>query len=207
MPYRIRCPHSLHPAEATIPEPDLSVVLRAARFAAHKHSHQKRKGVSAAPFINHPLDVAAVLATVGGVTDPAVLAAALLHDTVEDTDTSFDDIEREFGQDVRSLVEEMTDDRTVDSQTRKLLQVEHAPHLSTRAKLIKLADKLCNARDVSFDSPPQWSVQRCRDYVEWTKRVIEFCRGTNEALERLYDENYRAGVAELEGRAREDDRR
>jgi guanosine-3',5'-bis(diphosphate) 3'-pyrophosphohydrolase len=185
----------------TIPESDLSLLLRAAHFAAGKHRDQRRKGASGKPFISHPIEVATVLATVGGVTDPAVLAAALLHDTVEDSDTSFDELDREFGADVRSLVEEMTDDKTLDSPTQKRLQVEKAPHLSTRAKLIKLADKLCNVRDISFDSPPNWSLRRCREYVEWTKRVVDRCRGVNAALESLYDVHYAAGVAELEAQA------
>jgi guanosine-3',5'-bis(diphosphate) 3'-pyrophosphohydrolase len=185
----------------SIREPGTSLVLRAAHFAAVKHLYQRRKGVSAKPYITHPIEVAMILATIGGVSDAAVLAAALLHDTVEDTDTTLEDIEREFGSEVRSLVAEVTDDKTLDSLTRKRLQVENASLLSTRAKLIKLADKLCNARDVSFDSPPNWSLQRCLQYVEWTKRVIDGCRGVNAPLEQLYDRNYAAGMAELEGRS------
>jgi guanosine-3',5'-bis(diphosphate) 3'-pyrophosphohydrolase len=186
---------------STMSEPDTSLLLRAAHFAAVKHIDQRRKGASAKPYITHPIEVSMILATVGSVTDAGILAAALLHDTVEDTDATFDEIEREFGSDVTSLVAEVTDDKTLDSATRKRLQVENAPHLTTRAKLIKLADKLCNVRDVSFDSPPNWSLQRCRDYVEWTKRVIDRCRGVNAALEHLYDETYAAGMAELDRRS------
>ncbi len=167
---------------------DSTQLLRAAAFAALKHRDQRRKGDHQAPYINHPIEVAALLATVGGVDDLGVLQAALLHDTVEDTDATPEEIEREFGSDVRTLVLEMTDDMSLPSPQRKQEQIARAAGLSHRAKLIKIADKIANVGDIARHPPPDWTVARRRDYFDWTAEVIDRLRGTNAALEASYDE-------------------
>ncbi|MBP1685043.1 MAG: rsh 1 [Deltaproteobacteria bacterium] len=164
-----------------------AALLTAATFAARKHRDQRRKDAEASPYINHPIEVAEILARIGGVDDVTVLQAALLHDTVEDTQTSPDELEREFGSTVRKLVEEVTDDKTLPKLERKRLQIEHAPHLSPRAKLIKLADKICNVRDVTHSPPKGWDEQRRIEYFDWAAKVVAGCRGTNRALERHFD--------------------
>jgi len=164
-----------------------AALLKASTFAARKHRDQRRKDADASPYINHPLEVAEVLARIGGVDDATVLQAALLHDTVEDTQTTPEELEREFGAAVRKLVEEVTDDKTLPKLERKRLQIEHAPHLSPRAKLIKLADKICNVRDVTHSPPKGWDEQRRIEYFDWAAKVVAGCRGTNRALERHFD--------------------
>ena len=146
-------------------------LLTALTFAARKHRDQRRKDAEASPYINHPIEVAEVLARIGGVDDVTVLQAALLHDTVEDTQTSPDELEREFGSAVRKLVEEVTDDKKLPNQTRKRLQVEHAPRLSSRAKLIKLADKICNVRDVTHTPPKDWDGRWRLEYLDWADSI------------------------------------
>jgi guanosine-3',5'-bis(diphosphate) 3'-pyrophosphohydrolase len=126
--------------------------------------------------------------TIGGVDDLGVLQAAILHDTVEDTDATPEEIEREFGADVRALVLEMTDDMSLPSPQRKQKQVERAGALSHRARLIKIADKIANVSDIARQPPPDWSVERRRNYFNWTQQVIDQVRGTNAALEACYDE-------------------
>lgn len=165
----------------------VAMLLAALAFAARKHRDQRRKGAEASPYINHPIEVAEILARIGGVDDVTVLQAALLHDTVEDTQTSPAELEREFGATVRKLVEEVTDDKTLAKQERKRLQIEHAPHLSPRAKLIKLADKICNVRDVTHSPPKDWDERRRVAYLDWASEVVAGCRGTNRALERHFD--------------------
>nr|KAF6399219.1 HD domain containing 3 [Molossus molossus] len=128
-------------------------LLEAADFAAHKHRRQRRKDPEGTPYINHPIGVARILTHEAGITDIVVLQAALLHDTVEDTDTTLDEVELHFGAQVRRLVEEVTDDKTLPKLERKRLQVEHAPHSSPGAKLVKLADKLYNLRDLNRCTP------------------------------------------------------
>lgn len=135
-------------------------LLRAVAFAARKHRHQRRKDGAASPYINHPIEVARVLADVGAVTDLELLMAAVLHDTIEDTETTPEELEREFGPAVRALVEEVTDDKSLPKATRKRLQVEHAPALPERARQLKVADKICNVRDVTHDPPTDWSLDR-----------------------------------------------
>ena len=164
----------------------LEIVLRAAAFAAHKHRDQRRKGVAATPYINHPIAVANVLASEAGVTDPVILAAALLHDTIEDTETSQPELVAEFGPAIGAVVAEVTDDKRLLKAERKRLQIEHAAHISYEAKLVKMADKICNVRDM-ITAPPDWPIERKRQYFEWAGRVVDQMRGTHAKLEALFD--------------------
>jgi guanosine-3',5'-bis(diphosphate) 3'-pyrophosphohydrolase len=176
---------------------DLGALLRALEFSAAKHREQRRKDREASPYINHPIEVASVLANIGGVGDLSTLMAAVLHDTLEDTETTAEELEQRFGPAVRCLVEEMTDDKGLPKADRKRLQVESAPSLSTQAKLIKLGDKICNVRDVTHRPPAHWSLDRRREYLDWTERVVAGCRGSNPALEAWYDHQLREGRALL----------
>ena len=161
--------------------------LQALRFAAEKHRHQRRKDADASPYINHPIAVASVLAAEASITDELTLLAALLHDTVEDTDTTIEELRGLFGPEVAGLVAEMTDDKTLPKDVRKRLQVEHAPTASRQARLVKLADKICNVRDVTDSPPATWSLDRRREYLNWAERVVAGCRGTHKILEALFD--------------------
>ncbi len=163
------------------------ILLEAAAFAARKHTGQKRKGKAGEPYINHPLEVANLLASVGGVEDPDVLTAALLHDTVEDTGTTRGEIAERFSPAVADIVMEVTDDKSLPKQERKRLQVEHAPHLSVKAKLVKLADKISNITDIMERPPDDWDVQRRREYVDWGVSVADGLRGVNGKLEDHFD--------------------
>lgn len=164
------------------------LLLHAASFAAYRHRDQRRKGSDAQPYINHPLDVANMLCDVGGIEDPDVLAAAILHDTVEDTVTTSDEIRKLFGDRIASLVREVTDDKSLPKAERKKLQVEHASQLSPGAKAIKLADKISNVTDITSFPPVDWSLDRRREYLEWAEAVVAGLRGVNEPLERHFDD-------------------
>jgi len=174
-------------------------LLSALKFAAHKHRDQRRKGVDASPYINHPIEVAEVIACTGGVVDLATLQAAVLHDTIEDTQTTAEELEEVFGAEVRGLVEEVTDDKSLPKAERKRLQIEHAPHLSEKAKVIKIADKLCNVRDVIHYPPAHWSLERRQEYLRWTRAVVAGCRGANPAMEAYYDQVVAEGESALDG--------
>jgi guanosine-3',5'-bis(diphosphate) 3'-pyrophosphohydrolase len=176
---------------------DTALLLKAIEFASRKHSTQRRKDEEASPYINHPIAVAHLLADTGAVTDLITLMAAVLHDTIEDTETRAEELDQQFGQTVRKVVEEMTDDKTLDKTVRKQLQIDHAPKLSRRAKTIKLGDKIANVRDVVNSPPPDWSRARRIEYLDWTEKVVRACRGTNAALERLYDETLEKGRAKF----------
>ncbi len=162
-------------------------LLAALHFAAVKHSTQRRKGVAASPYINHPIAVAELVARVAGVSDPESLQAAVLHDTLEDTETTPAELDAKFGERVRRLVEELTDDKRVPSAERKQLQIEQARHLSPAAQLIKLADKAANLMDINESDPVGWSTERKREYVEWAAKVAAEVRGINPALEQFFD--------------------
>ncbi|XP_058012391.1 guanosine-3',5'-bis(diphosphate) 3'-pyrophosphohydrolase MESH1 isoform X2 [Ahaetulla prasina] len=170
-------------------------LLDAVDFAARKHSAQRRKDPERTPYINHPIGVAQILAREAGVTDVAVLQAALLHDTVEDTDATFAELEQRFGPEVRRLVEELTDDKALPRAERKRLQVERAAGLSAGARLVALADKLHNLRDLRRRAPEGWSEQRVREYLSWAARVADALRGSCPALEEPLWELLAAGGA------------
>ena len=163
------------------------ILFDAAAFAARKHTGQKRKGKEGEPYINHPLEVANLLASVGEVDDRDVLLAALLHDTVEDTGTTRDELAERYGPAVADIVMEVTDDKSLPKQERKRLQIEHAPHLSAKAKLVKIADKISNITDIVDRPPDDWDDQRRREYVDWGVAVVEGLRGANANLEKHFD--------------------
>jgi len=172
------------------PEKDLALLFRALAFAAHKHRDQRRKDAEASPYINHPIALAEVLAGEGGVADVEVLAAALLHDTIEDTATTAAELRAEFGERIAAMVEEVTDDQNLPKAERKRLQIVHAAGLSPGARLVKLADKICNLRDVADRPPAKWDLQRRQEYFEWARRVIDGLRGTHPKLEAAFDAAY-----------------
>ncbi len=176
---------------------NVALLLHAVRFAAHKHRYQRRKDEDASPYINHPIEVAEVLARIGGVSDLPTLLAAVLHDTVEDTGTTFSELDQTFGHEVRALVEEMTDDRSLPKDVRKRLQIEHAPGLSWKAKQVKIADKICNIHDVTYNPPPKWPLERRREYLAWSAKVVEGCRGSNGTLETHFDEKLHEAWSKL----------
>ena len=170
---------------------ELGLVLRAVQFAAHKHKDQRRKDVRATPYINHPIALAEVLHGDGGVRDSYVIAAALLHDTIEDTETTYDELRGLFGEEVADTVVELTDTKFLGKVARKRLQVSKAGRSSAAAKQVKLADKICNLRDVLASPPAGWSLKRRQGYFDWAKEVVDRARGVNPTLERVFDRLYR----------------
>lgn len=174
-----------------------AALLEAASFAATKHRDQRRKEAQASPYINHTLAVANVLASEGSVADQDLLVAALLHDTVEDTETTFDELQAHFGLTVCRLVQEVTDDKKLPKVVRKRLQIEHALAATDAAKQLKIADKICNVRDIAHSPPTGWSLERRSEYLNWAVSVVEGCRGVNDALDRAFDQALAASRAEL----------
>ena len=168
--------------------PSATRLLMAIAFAAEKHRHQRRKDAEASPYINHPISVANALAVEGRVTDEAILLAACLHDTVEDTETTFEEIEEIFGTEVSNLVRNVTDDKSLEKAQRKQLQIEHAATSSDKAKQIKVADKICNIRDITTCPPQDWSLERRTEYLDWSQKVVSGCRGVNLSLEKAFDD-------------------
>ena len=165
----------------------LKDLLHAASFAARKHTGQKRKGERGEPYINHPLEVANLIANVGGVEDLDILIAAILHDTIEDCGVKREEIEELFGSKIAGYVVEVTDDKSLPKAERKRLQVQHAPHLSAGAKIVKLADKISNITDITNSPPADWSVERRLEYIQWGVSVVAGLRGANAALEEYFD--------------------
>jgi guanosine-3',5'-bis(diphosphate) 3'-pyrophosphohydrolase len=167
----------------------MELVLQAAAFAAEKHRNQRRKDEDASPYINHPIQLAYVLVQ-ADIEDPIVLAAALLHDTIEDTNTTHDELEIVFGHEVASIVAECSDDKSLTKGQRKQAQIDHAARISPRAKLVKLADKIANVSDIDGAPPAGWSLQRKREYFDWAKQVVDQMRGAHPKLEARFDAEY-----------------
>jgi guanosine-3',5'-bis(diphosphate) 3'-pyrophosphohydrolase len=169
----------------------MNKILSAIAFAADKHRNQRRKDAAASPYINHPIALANVLANEAGIDDERVLIAAILHDTVEDTETTVLELVRHFGQEIADIVLEVTDDKSLLKAERKQQQIDHAPTISRRAKLVKLADKICNLRDIASSPPAGWSLRRKQEYFDWAKAVIDGLRGVHPSLEFLFDTAYK----------------
>ncbi|WP_322050009.1 HD domain-containing protein [Paraburkholderia bannensis] len=170
----------------------MNLLIQATAFAAEKHRNQRRKDAHASPYINHPIALANVLANEGDVNDEAVLIAALLHDTIEDTETTAAEIETQFGREVAQIVQEVTDDKRLPKAERKRLQIEHAARISPQAKLVKLADKIANLRDIANSPPADWSLERKREYFAWSKAVVDQLRGVHPQLEAIFDQAWLA---------------
>ena len=173
---------------------DVVRIAQAFDFACRKHATQRRKGESEEPYVNHLAEVAKLVAESSGGEDVNLVIAALLHDTIEDQKVERQEIAARFGEDVAALVVEVTDDKENKSKAeRKRLQVEHAAHISKRAKILKIADKTSNLHSIQF-SPPPWPVERKRRYFAWAKAVVDQVRGTNAAVEAAFDKEYEQAI-------------
>jgi (p)ppGpp synthase/HD superfamily hydrolase len=167
---------------------ELVNVLRASDLAAQWHVHQRRKGAAGEPYINHLLEVANLVTQATNGLETNVTIAALLHDAIEDQKVKAKTIAKEFGQYVANIVLEVTDDKSLPKEERKRSQVEHAPHKSREAKLVKLADKISNIRAIADGPAPDWTAQRKLEYVQWARDVVAGLRGTSPSLESQFDE-------------------
>lgn len=165
----------------------ISLLFKALTFSAEKHRTQKRKDIDKSPYINHPIALANILAQ-RWVIDENVLCAAILHDTIEDTKTTADELREHFGEKITSIVLEVSDDKSLDKEVRKQLQIDHAASLSKEAKLVKLADKIANITDIINTPPVDWSNDRKKDYFAWAKAVVDNLRGAHQGLEKDFDD-------------------
>jgi guanosine-3',5'-bis(diphosphate) 3'-pyrophosphohydrolase len=178
---------TVHPP---FPGASCTLLLNALSFAAHQHRDQRRKNADASPYINHPIAVAQILCSEAGIDDVEILCAALLHDTIEDTKATHHELMGKFGGRVADLVQEVTDNKGLSPAERKRAQIDHAQRLSPGAKLVKIAHKIANLRDVAHDPPSNWCLRRRRQYFDWAKQVVDQLRGRHAALERLFDAAY-----------------
>ncbi len=178
---------------------ELQFFLGALKFASEKHLHLKRKDVEKTPYIHHPIRVAELICRVGGVNDPILLSAALLHDVIEDTGTKPEEIADKFGEEVANIVQEVTDDKTIKKEKRKELQILHAPNLSRKAKIIKLADKICNVKDIGSHPPADWDLEERMRYLEWSQNVVAGLRGINQPMEDYFDQTLAAATQKVTG--------
>jgi guanosine-3',5'-bis(diphosphate) 3'-pyrophosphohydrolase len=150
----------------------IGLFVKACQFASEKHKEQRRKNKLGTPYINHPLEVANYISEVGKIYDVVPLVSAVLHDTVEDTDTTYEELVTVFGKEIADVVMEVTDDKSLPKVTRKKLQVEHAKVISDNAKLVKMCDKISNVKSTVLD-PPSWSDEMCIGYGVWSKAVVD----------------------------------
>ena len=166
----------------------LRLVSEAADFAARRHSGQQRKGRGSEPYINHLAEVANLLSIAADGIDAELVAAGWLHDAIEDTATTREELAQKFGDRVAALVVEVTDDMTLPKQQRRQKQIVDAPRKSPGAKLIKIADKISNIRARIVPQPNQAERDDLMDYVAWAEKVVAGCRGVNAVLDRMFDE-------------------
>ncbi len=171
---------------------DFNLTIKAIVFAAEKHKYQRRKGFNRIPYINHPLKVAQILSDCGE-DDEELLIASILHDVIEDTDATVDEIIKNFSKDICDLILEVSDDKKMSDSMRKELQIISAATLSEKAKKLKIADKICNIHDI-VNYPLYWSTRRKKNYLEWAQKVVDGCRGVNPELEFLFSQTFDEGM-------------
>lgn len=174
---------------------ELRTFIKALSFAAEKHRKQRRKDAEASPYINHPIELANVLANEGNVTDIDILCAAVLHDTLEDTETTAEELREIFGERITAIIIDLTDDKSLPYDVRKQKQIEHAPDCLPEARLVKLADKICNLRNILSAPPVDWSDERKAKYFQWAEMVVQGIRGSHPELERIFDELVKENIA------------
>ncbi len=162
-------------------------LLQALAYAAEKHKYQRRAGYEPLPYLNHLVKVTHALVQIGRETDRDLLIAAVLHDVVEDTDATVEELREHFGSPVAETVAELTDDMNLPYAERKALQVERAGALSDPAKKIRIADKASNLQDI-FSYPLDWKESKKKTYLENAIAVVDLIRGVNQQLEAWFDE-------------------
>jgi (p)ppGpp synthase/HD superfamily hydrolase len=180
-------------------------LLAAAHFAAQRHAGQRRKGKSDEPYVNHLLEVARLLAELPTELDCDVVIAGLLHDCMEDAGVTSDEIAAQFGERVASLVQEVTDDKTLDRQVRKELQVRNAASKSRGAQNLSTADKISNLRSTLADPPSTWSPDQQWKYAEWAKDIVGRFTEVDPALKLEFERVHRRFIELEERRGRCDD--
>jgi guanosine-3',5'-bis(diphosphate) 3'-pyrophosphohydrolase len=166
----------------------LRLVSEAAELAAHRHNGMARKGRGSEPYINHLAEVANLLATATDGRDAELIAAGWLHDAIEDTTTTKEELAEKFGERVSSLVVEVTDDMNLPKSTRRQLQIVHSPGRSPSAKLIKIADKISNICARILPDPTAEERDDLAGYTAWAEQVVAGCRGGNAWLDKTFDE-------------------
>mgnify|MGYP000328966582 CR=1 FL=1 len=164
--------------------------LKALRTASIAHKFQKRKD-GHTPFINHPIQVAELISSVGGIQNEIILSAAILHDIIEDTPTSYEEVKNVFGKIIADIVMECSDDKSLPKEERKRLQTVNVSKKSYAAKIVKLADKIANMNDIIINPPNDWDKERKLEYFYWAKEVVDAgLRGINPSLEAMFNDVY-----------------
>ena len=166
----------------------LRLVSEAAELAARRHTGMARKGRGSEPYINHLAEVANLLSSATDGADAELVAAGWLHDTIEDTETTREELARRFSERVASLVVECTDDMSLAKAERRRRQVIDAPHKSPDAKLIKIADKISNIGARVHSDPTKAERDDLIDYADWAEQVVSGCRGGNAWLDAKFDQ-------------------
>ncbi|KAM3718084.1 Guanosine-3',5'-bis(diphosphate) 3'-pyrophosphohydrolase MESH1 [Dirofilaria immitis] len=167
---------------------DTSLIIKAVDLAARRHRQQRRKDAIQTPYVNHPIGVAYILTNEGQITDTATIIAAILHDIVEDTKTTDKEIRETFGDEVADIVKECTVVKSVKREIRMKSQLQKASELSHKAKLVQLADKLYNIRDIERCIPFGWTKQNVTEYVLFAKNLLSSIRGIHGPLENALDD-------------------
>ncbi len=190
---------ALQSAAMNTPADAVTLLTRAFAFAAHRHGGQRRNAAVEEPYLNHLTEVANLLAYATDGGDLVLVCAGVLHDSLEDTETTDEELRTLFGPDIADLVREVTDPPGQDESERRQRQVMHAPTLSPKAKLLKVADKTSNIRERIAHRPAALSDEQLRDYIEWGGMVVAGCRGLNDKLEDAFAEAYETAMRKYGG--------
>ncbi|MFC0220732.1 HD domain-containing protein [Pseudochelatococcus lubricantis] len=163
-------------------------LTRALVYAAEAHANQRRKGAAQEPYINHLIEVLDLVARATGGEDGELLIAALLHDVVEDTPISAEELAAAFGARVARIVIENSDDMTLPKDERRRQRIAAMAHKSPEARIVKTADVISNLRAIAVSPPAGWAMDRRLGYLEGCRQLIDAGRGANAVIETLFDQ-------------------
>ncbi|MFZ9848658.1 MAG: HD domain-containing protein [Flavobacteriales bacterium] len=172
---------------------NLQLLFKALNYSAEQHKAQRRKGMESVPYINHPIKVTNIITQFIPDASDDLICAAILHDVVEDTDATIDDIKNKFGDAIASIVQEVTDDKSISKAESRRKQIENAPKLSYNAKIIRVCDKISNVRDICGENIPDWDYKTKIEYLNWAEQVVYALDKFHEELQFAFKDEVRWG--------------
>ncbi|MDJ0951930.1 MAG: HD domain-containing protein [Alphaproteobacteria bacterium] len=192
---------AIKPEQAAATRPDFTRLTRALSFAAEAHANQRRKGAAQEPYLNHLVEVLDLVAQATGGDDVDLLIASLLHDVVEDTSVTEDELTEAFGARVAEIVQANSDDMSLPKDQRRRKRIADMPHKSPDARIVKTADVISNIRAIVTSPPAGWTADRKLGYLEGCRQLIDAGRGANAALERVFDQTVADAERAIRGEA------
>ena len=180
---------------------DVTRLTQALAFAAEAHANQRRKGAAQEPYLNHLVEVLDLVTQATGGDDVDLLIASLLHDVVEDTNVTEEELTESFGTRVAEIVQANSDDMSLPKDERRRKRIADMPRKAPDARIVKTADVISNIRAIVTSPPAGWTADRKLGYLDGCRQLIDAGRGANAALEKVFDQTVADAERTIRGEA------